>query len=149
MRRRRIRTVLVVGIISVLTFALVAVLIQRNIAKKAQTEAERQAELSRRGTYNIQLARVCDLWRRDPVQALELLNDSTRTPLDLREFTWRFLYRLSKKIRMTMNGHTGRVYSVTFSPDGKTLASASVDKTIKLREAATGEVHKRIKETIK
>ncbi|MEH1902764.1 MAG: WD40 repeat domain-containing protein, partial [Nostoc sp.] len=29
-------------------------------------------------------------------------------------------------------GHQGAVYSVSFSPDGKTIATASSDKTIKL-----------------
>ncbi|WP_414583942.1 WD40 repeat domain-containing protein, partial [Scytonema sp. PCC 10023] len=32
----------------------------------------------------------------------------------------------------TFTGHTGTVFSVGFSPDGKTLASGSSDTTIKL-----------------
>jgi len=31
------------------------------------------------------------------------------------------------------------VYSVSYSPDGKTLASGSYDKTVKLWDAATGK----------
>ena len=36
-------------------------------------------------------------------------------------------------------GHTGRVASLEFSPDGKTLASASWDNTVRLWNAKTGE----------
>jgi WD40 repeat protein len=41
------------------------------------------------------------------------------------------------KLRDTLQGQMGEVVCVTYSPDGKTLASGSRDKTIKLRNVAT------------
>jgi len=44
-----------------------------------------------------------------------------------------------------LEGHIGRVWSVAFSPDGKTLASSSSDRTVKLWQVSSGECFKSLR----
>jgi WD40 repeat protein len=46
---------------------------------------------------------------------------------------------LSSEVRFTLRGHSGGVISVVYSPDGKRIATASMDKTVKVWDAATGK----------
>ena len=45
------------------------------------------------------------------------------------------------RCRHTLGGHTDRVFSVAFSPDGNTLASASADRTVRVWNVRTGQEH--------
>jgi WD40 repeat protein len=55
--------------------------------------------------------------------------------------TWQdFLPPPSWKVKHILTGHTQPIICVAMSPDGKTIASGSQDNTIKLWNAATGEL---------
>ena len=48
-------------------------------------------------------------------------------------------------VSRTLQGHTGRLWSVVFSPDNQILASSGDDETIRLWNIVTGECLKTLK----
>jgi WD40 repeat protein len=51
-----------------------------------------------------------------------------------------FTVRESEQLRMTLPGHSDRVGCVAYSPDGKILASSSIQGTVKWWNSATGQI---------
>ncbi|MEZ6049889.1 MAG: protein kinase [Planctomycetaceae bacterium] len=58
----------------------------------------------------------------------------------LRGFEWSYLERHLAPNGQLLRGHTENVYSVSFSPDSRMLASASADYTVRLWEPSTGKL---------
>jgi WD40 repeat protein len=63
-------------------------------------------------------------------------------PPDLRAWEWRYLKESSRHEPRAFIGHTGEVWDAVISPDGKRLASASFDHTIRLWDVATGKLER-------
>lgn len=57
---------------------------------------------------------------------------------DLRGWEWYYLDGLCHRDLMTLRGHAGNVFHVCWSPDGRGVASASADGTMKVWDAADG-----------
>src|SRR5262249_9059797 len=93
-----------------------------------------RAEVAR---HAIQMDLALRAWREhDVARATAILDE---VPKEFKQ-TWEYDHvRSLCWPKATLQGHTGPVLSVVFSPDGKRLASGSLDKTVEVWDAQTGQ----------
>ncbi|MFP6763974.1 MAG: hypothetical protein VB858_10155, partial [Planctomycetaceae bacterium] len=109
-----------------------------SLANKNQAQAERNA-------YYSDMLLAQRHWEDANLRSLRTLLDRYRDREDLKGFEWRFWDRRIASDLLTLEGHTDRVRSVAFSPDGVRLASSSNDRTLKVWDTVTGRLTRTLK----
>ncbi|MFM9963051.1 MAG: protein kinase domain-containing protein [Planctomycetaceae bacterium] len=113
-------------------------------ARNAAAEAKRQEAAAKKSEHlaNVRLygSQIADAKREleSGNQGLARLRLDQTKP-DFRGWEYSYLDRIHP-CRLTLNGHSEPVMSVSFSPDGKRIVSGSHDKTLKVWDAQTGEL---------
>src|SRR5262249_20085149 len=106
-------------------------------ARAAEAKAAARQQETRRALANATVLLSDTAWDEHNLsQALALLE---QVPKDLRYFEWHYRRRQYQGGLFTLSGHTRPVNSVTCSPDGRRLATASGDETIRVWDARTGQ----------
>ena len=138
-RRNRTACVLIValliGAIGSTGGAVIAVR-SRNVARQAEQIALQHAEQLRRASYAQDLVFVsADRQRYSPGIVKQRLLD---TPERLRDWEWYFLDALCHRDLQTWRGHQAAIKAITYSPDGRWVASGDTVGEIRVWDARVG-----------
>jgi len=113
------------------------------VAERQENEAKQSEDHARHLAYAAKLNLAHRDWQDDNTAGVLHQLEETRPQVgktDLRGFEWHYLDRLCHAQGRALTGHEDVIASVSYSPDGRRLASASWDGIIKIWDAATGQV---------
>ncbi len=105
-------------------------------AETARAEAERQRERFERSEYGRTIEVAHQEWKDNNIATTSALLEGTRA--DLRGWEWRYVERLCHPELFLLKGHTAKVNSASYSPDGSRIITASEDGTAKVWDARNG-----------
>ena len=122
--------------------------LRARLAETWNLARHREAEALRRDRYSADIRQagqaIGDYQTRRAVDLLARQRPA-EGEADLRGFGWHHLLERCHTERLTLTGHDRDVYHAEFSPDGRRVASSGLDGTIRIWEAASGELIKTIR----
>ena len=114
---------------------------KRREAEESNARLKREIEERRRSSYALQLTQIATVVEHDPFRAEKLLEDPQRCPLDLRDFTWSYLYGLCQRHVVEYQHGRARtpLRAVAWAPRGGLVASGDERGHIRVWDPNSGQ----------